>query len=110
MYDVPPDVTGGLTLNGAGATVALAVPGQNARLTFSGSSGQHVTVRLTGDTISAGKLSLLTAGGGAVAGPLKVGLKGGSLSVTLPAAGVYTVLIDPTTWHTGGATAAVTSP
>ncbi len=110
IYDVPPDVAGGLIPNGAGATVSLAVPGQNARLTFSGSSGQHVTVRLTGETVSSGKLSLLTAGGATVAGPLKVGLKGGSLAATLPAAGVYTVLIDPTTWHTGGATAAVTSP
>ena len=34
----------------------------------------------------------------------------GTLAATLPAAGVYTILIDPTTYRTGTVTAAVTAP
>jgi subtilisin family serine protease len=110
VYDVPPDVTGSLTLNGASRTVTLGVPGMNARLTFSGASGQHVTVRLTADSIASAKLSILRPGGTTLAGPVTRGLSGGTLAATLPAAGVYTILIDPVTYRTGTVTAAVTSP
>jgi hypothetical protein len=40
-----------LTLNGATVPVTLAAPGQNATLTFSGTAGQSVTVRVTSNTI-----------------------------------------------------------
>jgi hypothetical protein len=82
----------------------------NARLTFSGASGQHVTVRLTADSIASAKLSILRPGGTTLAGPVTRGLSGGTLAATLPAAGVYTILIDPVTYRTGTVTAAVTSP
>jgi hypothetical protein len=110
LYDVPPDVTGSLVLNGAGRTVALGVPGMNARLTFSGASGQHVTVRLTADSIASAKLSILRPAGTTLVGPVKLGLSGGTLSASLPATGVYTILIDPLTYRTGSVTAAVTAP
>jgi hypothetical protein len=110
LYDVPPDVTGSLTLNGGGRTVALGVPGMNARLTFSGAAGQHVTVRLSADSIASAKLSILRPGGTTLAGPVTRGLSGGSLAATLPVAGVYTILIDPVTYRTGTVTAAVTAP
>jgi hypothetical protein len=110
LYDVPPDVTGSLVLNGAGRTVALSVPGMNARLTFSGASGQHVTVRLTADSIASAKLSILRPAGTTLAGPVKLGLSGGTLSASLPATGVYTILIDPLAYRTGSVTAAVTAP
>jgi hypothetical protein len=110
LYDVPHDVTGALALNGAGRTVALTVPGMSARLTFSGASGQHVTARLTADSIASARLSILRPTGSRLAGPVKLGLSGGTLSATLPAAGVYTILIDPVTYRTGSVTAAVTAP
>ena len=110
LYDVPPDVTGSLTLNGAGRTLALGVPGMNARLTFSGAAGQHVTARLSADSIASAKLSILRPGGTTLAGPVTPGLSGGTLAATLPAAGVYTILIDPVTYRTGTVTAAVTAP
>jgi hypothetical protein len=110
LYAVPPDVTGALTVNGAGQVVTLAVPGQNGNLTFSGGSGQHVTVRLTADSIASAHLSILRPGGTTLSGPAKLGVKGGTLAVTLPAAGTYTIALDPITWHTGGVTVAVTSP
>jgi len=110
VYDVPPDVTGSLTLNGAGRTVTLGVPGMNARLTFSGASGQHVTARLTADSISSAKLSILRPDGTTLAGPVTRWPTGGTLAATLPAAGVYTILVDPVTYRTGSVTVAVTSP
>ncbi len=110
LHDVPPDVTGTLALNGAGKTVTLGVPGMNAGLTFSGASGQHVTIHLTGDSIASAKLSILRPAGTTLAGPVKLGLHGGTLAATLPAAGVYTILIDPLTYRTGTVTAAVTAP
>ena len=110
LYDVPPDVTGSLVLNGAGRSVALGVPGMNARLTFSGASGQHVSVRLTADSIASARLSILRPAGTTLAGPVKLAPNGGTLTATLPAAGVYTILIDPLTYRTGSVTAAVTAP
>ncbi len=110
LYDVPPDITGAVPVNGSGKAVVLGVPGQNARLTFSGGSGQHVTVRLTADSIASTTFSILRPAGTVLAGPATVGLKGGTLGTTLPAAGVYTILIDPVTWRTGGVTVAVTAP
>jgi hypothetical protein len=47
LYDVPADPTGSLTVGGGGQNVSISVPGQNATLTFSGTSSQQVTVRLT---------------------------------------------------------------
>jgi subtilisin family serine protease len=110
LYAVPPDVAGTVAVNGAGRVITLGVPGQNANLTFSGGSGQHVTVRLTADSIASLHLSILSPGGATLSGPAKVGVKGGTLAVTLPAAGTYSIALDPITWHTGGATVAVTSP
>jgi hypothetical protein len=110
LYAVPPDVTGALAVNGAGRAVTLAVPGQNANLTFSAASGQHVTARLTADSIASAYLSILRPDGTSLSGPVKLGTKGGTLAVTLPAAGIYTIALDPITWHTGVATVAVTSP
>jgi hypothetical protein len=82
----------------------------NARLTFSGAAAQHVTVRLGTGSIGSVALSILRPGGTALAGPVTLGTAGGTLAATLPAAGVYTILIDPVAFRTGNVTATVTSP
>src|SRR5207302_2572026 len=43
LYDVPPDPSVTLPMNGS-ATVQTTVPGQSASFTFSGTSGQNVSV------------------------------------------------------------------
>ena len=50
-YDVV-DVTGSIAADGTGVPVSIATPGQNARLTFSGTAGQVVTARVTNGTFS----------------------------------------------------------
>ena len=45
LYSVV-DVTGPITADGTGVPVSIATPGQNARLTFSGTAGQVVTARV----------------------------------------------------------------
>ncbi len=48
------DITGTITIGGPSVPVNFTVPGQNARLTFSGTSGQQVTVHITGNTMTPG--------------------------------------------------------
>src|SRR5205085_5207501 len=51
LYDVPADISTSITPGGSPATVTVGTPGQNARLTFSGTNGQRVSLLLTNDTI-----------------------------------------------------------
>jgi hypothetical protein len=98
MYEVPPDLTGSLTVGGAPASLTLSTPGQNAILTFTGNAGQRVTIRATGVTIGPStccSTTLLIKRPDGV--PLASGLTGtigGTLSATLPVVGTYTLLVD----------------
>lgn len=51
LYDVV-DFSGSTTVNGSSVTVTLNTPGQNEQVTFSGTSLQQVTVRVTSNTES----------------------------------------------------------
>ena len=102
LYDVPPDVTGPIPTTGANTPVSLLTPGQNAHLTFDGTSGQRVSLKE----------------GSGPSGSLRIGKPDGStlaatsLSIiptfidtaTLPVAGTYTVDLDPTSGNTGSVT------
>jgi YD repeat-containing protein len=46
IYDVPADITGTITPGGAPVTVTITTPGQNANLTFSGTTGQRVSLKV----------------------------------------------------------------
>lgn len=52
LYNVPPDITGTLSVNGAGTAVNFAVPGEGATLTFTGTSGQSVSIQASPDNIN----------------------------------------------------------
>ncbi len=107
LYDVPPDVTGTISVGGPPVLVNTTVPGQNARLTFDGAAGQVVTVTLSGVTMQSGTVSILRPGGATVA--LKFFFAPGAmLTATLPATGSYTLLVDPFNAATGTATVALT--
>ena len=109
LGDVPPDATASLAF-GEPATVATAVPGQNAAVTFTGSAGQRVSVELTGVTVGtslccSAKVSILRPDGRVLVAPVFVGTNGGFLdATTLPSTGTYTVLLDPQGPDTGAAT------
>jgi hypothetical protein len=104
LYDVPPDVTGIIVPNGSNVPVTVTTPGQNVRLTFSGISGQRISLKASASTISSGTLAVVNPDGTTLT---SVGLTstGGFIdAVTLPMTGTYTVLANPTAATTGGAT------
>jgi large repetitive protein len=115
LYDVPPDATGSVAVGGAATTVSLGTPGQNARLTFTGTASQRVTLRLTGVSIgtsccSSAQVSVLNPSGTTLLAPTYFGTNGKTLAVTLGSTGTHTIVIDPQSNATGSVTASLTSP
>ncbi len=96
------DVTGSVTPNAA-RTVATTLPGQNARLTFSGAAGQRVGLRMTSSSISGGYVSVLQPNGSGVTSGSFDNSGGFMDAVSLPVSGSYTLLIDPSGSATGNA-------
>jgi len=112
LYDVPPDVTGSLTVGGPGVNVSLGTPGQNALLTFSGAAGQRVSVQASSVTVGTSTccsfvLSVKRSDGVTVATTL-LGTNGGAVSATLSVAGTFSVFVDPQSANIGGATVTAT--
>ena len=115
LYDVPPDDSAALVVNGSATTLSITVPGQNGKATFTGAAGQRVTLRLTNVTIgtsssSSAKVSVKNPSGTNLLAPTFFGKSGKTVALTLPAAGTYTVVIDPQGANTGAATLSLTSP
>ena len=98
LYDVPPEASSAITPGGAPVTLTTTTPGQNMKLTFSGSAGQRI--------------SLLTSGASGFSfeccSTLKILNPDGSTLVdsynypnrfidvqTLPKKGTYTITYDP---------------
>lgn len=52
LYDVPADVTGTIAPGGSPVTTSFTTPGQNGRLTFSGTASQRVSLRTSGGPIA----------------------------------------------------------
>ncbi len=112
LYDVPPDTTGTVAIDGAAVPVPLGTPGQNGSLTFSGTQNQHVTVHVTGNTMGDVTVKLLSSDGQTVLAQfLGSGSSFDLLTATLPTAGTatYTITIDPSTTGTGTLNINVTS-
>jgi YD repeat-containing protein len=109
LYDVPTDASGTLTIGGAGAPVAMGTPGQNGVLSFAGSSGQQITVRVTGNTAGFTAVSLVNPSGGTVTSSSGSGTFNLS-SQTLAATGTYQIRVNPNDINTGTVTISVTTP
>jgi hypothetical protein len=115
LYDVPPDASTALVVGGSPAPLALTVPGQNGKATFSGTAGQRVTLKLTSVSIgtssfSSAKVSVLTPSGATLLSPTYFGTSGKTIALTLATTGTYTVVLDPQGAATGSATFSLTSP
>jgi hypothetical protein len=115
LYDVPPDDTATLAINGSAATFSMSVPGQNSRATFTGAAAQRVTLRLTSVSIgtsgsTSAKVSVKNPSGTNLLAPTFFGTSGKTVVLTLPTAGTYTVVIDPQGASIGAATLGLTSP
>jgi len=110
LYDVPADVAGSLTINGGGVPITIATPGQNGALTFSGTAGQQVTVRITGNTAGSITVRLLRPDGSQQTSSTSSSANFNLSAQTLATTGTYTVTVDPAGANTGALTVAVTNP
>jgi RHS repeat-associated protein len=109
LYDVPADASGTITIGGPSVTTSVAIPGQNARLTFTGTTGQKISLNLSSITIGTStccslKVSIQNPDGSNAVNPTYKGTSGGSVTATLAQTGTHTIVIDPQDAATGSAT------
>jgi YD repeat-containing protein len=105
LYDVPADVSGTIVPGGSAVQVTTTVPGQNVRLTFSGTMGQRISLLLTNVTIPYSDVDILKPDGSSLA---SFSGSGGFIdTTTLPSTGTYTVQINPRFDYLGSATLAL---
>ena len=111
LYNVPADVSGSITIGGSAVSVTTTVPGQNGQLTFSGTSGQQVTVHITGSTMGNVAVSLLRPGGSTMTTTNSFWASSFNLTTqTLDSTGTFSVRINPPGTSTGTMNVTVTSP
>jgi hypothetical protein len=110
LYDVPADQSTTLTIGGGPATLATNTPGQNAQAMFSGTSGQQVTVHVTGNTMGSVTVKLLKPDSSQLTSVLSSGSSFNLPTQTLPTTGTYTIAIDPSGTNVGSITVSVTNP
>jgi hypothetical protein len=110
MYDVPPDPTATVTIGGSPAPLTMSTPGQNGTVTFAGNMGQQATVHLTGNTMGYTNVTLRNPTGGWIAGWSSWEGNFDLATLTLPATGNYSVIVDPNATNTGSINVSVTSP
>ncbi|HEY0389198.1 MAG TPA: hypothetical protein VGC71_12220 [Gaiellales bacterium] len=108
LWVVPADQTGTLTLGAGNQVLTFGTPGQNASLTFSGTSGQKITLSaaasLTGP-ITPGATVKIKKPDSTVLTTIALTNSGALMEpTTLPATGTYTVTVDPTAESTGTVT------
>lgn len=118
LYDVPPDATGSLTINGSTVTTVISTPGQNAGLSFNVASTQNVTIRVSSNAIAdpvtgagaSSVISILNSGGTTIYSAT-FNVSAGDLVVpTALSPGNYTLKIDPAGAGVGSMSLRVTSP
>jgi YD repeat-containing protein len=99
------EVTANVTPGGAAVPLSISRIGQNGRYSFTGTSGQTVSVQLTGVTMTSGSVSLIKPDGSVLAGPTSFNTNGVVIDTqVLPASGTYAILIDPASTYTGAVT------
>ena len=97
------DVTGTITTDGTPVTVATTVPGQEAKLTFSGTAGQVISALLDNNTYTQFgiAMTLLAPDGSRVTGTSSTAGSQFIDASILPTAGTYTVVLAPGSSGTG---------
>ncbi|WP_374455287.1 IPT/TIG domain-containing protein [Nocardioides sp.] len=112
VNDVPADPVATTTPGGDTARITTTVPGQNGTVTFDATTGQRVSIELTGATFgtssSSARVSLLRPDGTALVTATNFSNSGTFIDTkTLPTTGTYTLLIDPQGTNTGQVDATV---
>ena len=103
------DVLAPITINGPTVPITTSRPGQNASLTFNGTSGALVTVRITGNSFGNITVNVIKPDGTTLTS------QSGSFTFnltqqTLPATGAYRINIHSNSSLTGNVTVGVTTP
>jgi YD repeat-containing protein len=106
------EVTGSITLNGSALPLSLPRVGQNARLTFSGTAGQRISLGMTSVTIGpvgwgsdVAGVSITKPDGTVLQSSFGFGQSGnGTPTQVLPVSGTYTIFVDPSGSFTGNVT------
>ncbi len=95
-----------ITPGGSAVSVSITRAGQRARLPFSATAGQRVSVTVVGQTIPGASIAVLDANGTSIGWGVQMWApSGGFVDVkTLPATGLSAVLVDPGAAYTGNAT------
>ncbi len=105
IYDVPADATAPITPNGPAASLQMPIPGQNGSATFTGQTGERISLRIWPSSVSFAQVKIIRPDGGAIGSPAYVGTSGGFIdTLTLPTTGVYTIAVDPQQANTGSVT------
>ena len=104
------DVSGSVTINGSAFALTTTVPGQNGNITFSGTSGQLVTVRIVGSTFSCVTVALVKPDGTNLTSTFTCGGTFNLAQQALPTTGTYTIKVDPNSSSIGSANVSVTNP
>jgi hypothetical protein len=109
LYDVPADTTGTVSIGGS-TTVSNSAIGQNGTLTFSGTSGQQITVRMTSNNYFWLTVKLMKPDGTQLTSQQWFSGSFNLPTVTLPVTGTYTIVVDPNAASIGSVVVSVTNP
>ena len=95
LYDATP-VTSTITPGGTAVTLSTSIPGQNGKLTFSGTAGQLISLGLYPTTVSNSNVIIYKPDGSTLASSYYIGSGGSYIDrVSLPNTGIYTIFWDP---------------
>jgi YD repeat-containing protein len=103
LYDVPPDAVGTMTPGGPNVSVSITTPGQNARLTFNGTTNQRVSLDMSW-TVGWAQASIISPDGSYLVGPTWANGGGFFGPMILSLTGTYTIVLDPENTNTGSMT------
>jgi YD repeat-containing protein len=99
------EISGSIVAGGSPVGVSIPRAGQRARLTFSGTAGQRVSLKTTGVSIGQAAVSILRPDDSVQGGITAYYNSTGFLEpITLASTGTYKVLVDPTAASTGDLT------
>ncbi len=101
---VSTELAGTITPGGAAVPISLARVGQNARLSFSGTTGQTVSVGITAVTIASSDVKILQPNGTVLVSKNGVYTTDAIDTVVLPVSGTYAIFVDPAATYTGNMT------
>src|SRR6266542_2416735 len=104
LFEVPADATVAATIGGPAVTVTSTVPGQNLAVTFTGTAGQRVSFRFTGNTFGCCLSTVVRKPDGSTLVSTSIGSSGTIDPTVLPVDGTYTIYFNPSGSPVGSVT------